>query len=213
MTLLTVMVMVMAWHVAGHIACRHPLIFKMLRWLICFGICWHLYPSRTHVPRAIIRLCLEKGWISPTAVTNDRVVYIFPSLLHRMYIEWSLLPISATIPFATPLAMSIAAIQRFRPSHLYDPPRRVGDAGAVRPPEATYQDEFYRSILEVTGGCIRISSEYSLASVARPGRVDFFSYLPRSGAWNFFMMGIMCESTRLISSWMALLEDGWNHWI
>jgi hypothetical protein len=35
-------------------------------------------------------------------------------------------------------------------------PRRVGDAGAVRPPEATYQDEFYRSILEVTGGCVRI---------------------------------------------------------
>ena len=88
-----------------------------------------------------------------------------------MYIEWSLLPISTTIPFATPLAMSIAAIQRFRPSHLYDPPPRVGDAGAVRPPEATYQDEFYRSILEVTGGCVRISSEYSSASVARPGRV------------------------------------------
>ena len=32
----------------------------------------------------------------------------------------------------------------------------------------------YRSILEVTGGCVCISSEYSSASVACPGRVDFF---------------------------------------
>ena len=56
-------------------------------------------------------------------------------------------------------------------SHL---PRRVGDAGAVRPPEAAYQDEFYHSLFSATEGCVRISSEYSSAKGAHPGCIDFF---------------------------------------
>ena len=70
--------------------------------------------------------------------------------------------------------LSNAVIQGFQASQLSHPPRQVGNAGAVHPPEAAYQDKFYCSLFSATEGCVRISSEYSSAQGARPGRIDFF---------------------------------------
>ena len=122
--------------------------------------------------------------------------------------EWKLLPSSMTVPFATLLDISIAVIQAFQPSQLSDPPRRVGDAGAVRPPEAAYQDEFYRSIFQVTEGCVRISSEYSSAKGARPGCIDFF--IP-SKKWG---IGLLRDGNNMEEHWSRfLLHGAYGTWL
>lgn len=150
---------------------------------------------------SIIHYCHKKGWIYSAPADKGELVYVLPSQMHSLYYQWKLLPSSGSIPFTNLLELSIAVIQAFQPSQLSNPPRRVGDAGALRPPEAAYQDEFYRSIFKVTKGCIRVSSEYSAAEGERPGRIDFFIpskkwgiELLRDGAklgehWSCFRLG------------------------
>ena len=121
-----------------------------------------------------VHYCHKEGWIYSATANKGELVYVFPSPIHSLYFQWKLLPSSGPIPFTTPLELSIAVIRAFEPSRLSDLPRRVGDAGAVRPPEAAYQDEFYRSISKVTQGCVRVSSEYSVAEGACPSHIDFF---------------------------------------
>ena len=135
-----------------------------------------------------LQSCHKNGWIfsSATGRGEDQPVYVLPSPLHRAYFEWKLLPSSTTLPFLTPFDVSIAAIKGFQPSRLSGSPRRVGDAGAYRPPEAVYQDEFYRSLLHLTRGCVRVSSEYSSAKGARLGRISIF--VP-SKKWGIELLG------------------------
>jgi hypothetical protein len=76
-----------------------------------------------------IQYCHRQGWIYSTTITNNEVVYVLPSPLHRAYFEWKLLPSSTPLPFSTLLDMSIAAVQAFQQSQLSDPPQRVGDTG------------------------------------------------------------------------------------
>ncbi|PVF96575.1 hypothetical protein CPB86DRAFT_708701, partial [Serendipita vermifera] len=50
--------------------------------------------------------------------------------------------------------------------------RRIG-ASDHRPPEAQYQEEYYRCVHEITDGNVVISPEYAAAAGTRPGRIDF----------------------------------------
>ena len=118
--------------------------------------------------------CHQRGWIYAVAIPERAMVYVLPSPLHHAYYEWKLLPSSTELEFTTLLDMSIQVIRAFQPSQLSSPLRRVGVSGVVRPPEAAYQDEFYRSIFTITKGCVRISSQFSLAKGAPLGRIDFF---------------------------------------
>jgi len=43
-----------------------------------------------------------------------------------------------------------------------------------RPPEAQYQEEYYRCVHNLTRGNVRISPEYAAAFGSRAGRIDFF---------------------------------------
>ena len=169
---------------------------NMFRHLLQFGFIKQRGSSAT------VQHCHKKGWIYSTILTKNEVAYVLPSPLHRSYYEWRLLPSSITVPFATPLDLSISAIRAFQPSQLSDPPRRVGDAGAVRPPEAAYQDEFYRSIFNVTEGCVRLSSEYSSAKGARQGRIDFF--IP-STMWG---IELVRDGSNLEEHWSRFLFTG-----
>jgi hypothetical protein len=55
------------------------------------------------------------------------------------------------------------------------PIRRVNGGSTDLPPEAQYQDEYYRSLLAVTCGNVRISPEFASARGAKvAGRIDFF---------------------------------------
>jgi hypothetical protein len=67
--------------------------------------------------------------------------------------------------------MAVDVIRRFKASRLRSP-YTVGPAFAERPREATYQDEFYRALFDVTKGATVISPEFS--SGHSRGRIDFF---------------------------------------
>ncbi len=126
----------------------------------------------------IVQSCHSQGWIYSVAfVTEEKpaeVFYVLPSPLHHFYFEWKLSPRDATIPYATPFEMSVQVIKKFKPSQLSRTLRRAGPAGHFRPPEAAYQDEFYRAMFECTGGDVRISPEFTSAQAARQGYIDFF---------------------------------------
>ena len=135
--------------------------------------------------------CHQRGWIYAVAIPKCGMVYVLPSPLHRAYYEWKLLPSSTEFEKPTLLDMSIEVIRAFQPSQLSSPLRRVGVSGAVRPSETAYQDEFYRSIFTITKGCVRISSEFSLARGARLGRINFF--IP-SAKWG---IELVCDGNNL----------------
>ena len=54
------------------------------------------------------------------------------------------------------------------------PIRRVGAGIADLPPEAQYEDEFYRSVHNVIAGIVLVSPEFASAKKAQVvGRIDF----------------------------------------
>ena len=75
----------------------------------------------------------------------EPICYTFPSSLHRSYVFWRLMPPSSEISYETVLQLALAVIRNFNPSQLSDPERRVGGSSKDRPPEARYQQEFYRA--------------------------------------------------------------------
>ncbi|KAK2467975.1 hypothetical protein APHAL10511_000270 [Amanita phalloides] len=86
-----------------------------------------------------------------------------------------LIPTNDMPAFQSLYELSIKVISRFKPSQFTLPNRRVGAGFCERPPETLYQDEFYRCLLAVTCGNVRISPEFATAQQARKaGRIDFF---------------------------------------
>ena len=51
----------------------------------------------------------EQGSIFSTT-NNNQIVYVFPSPLHCLYLEWKLLPSSGEVPFATLFETTVAVI-------------------------------------------------------------------------------------------------------
>jgi len=144
------------------------------------GVFRHLVQNRS-IPHEsppsdpdLVNECHKNGWIFATTDQAGEDVYVLPSPLHHLYFEWKLLSSSNLLLFDSLWDLSIKAIERFKPSQLSNLSRRVGDAGVARPNEATYQDEFYRSLFSATHGCVCLSPEYSSAQGTQPDHVDFF---------------------------------------
>src|SRR6516164_7829835 len=93
------------------------------------------------------------------------------TLLHRWYVEWKLWDTTPMIPFQAGniLAFVVDVIRKFSPC-LLSAERRIGPDCIQQPPEAQYQDEFYR--------CCHISSKGSLVTfpefATAKGRVGFY---------------------------------------
>jgi len=94
------------------------------------------------------------------------------------------MPSTNEIPYETVLQLAIAVIGKFNPSQLSDPERRVGDSSTACPPEAQYQQEFYRAFVDVVGPAYT-SPEYGTERGARKGRIDFFI---RSKKWGIELL-------------------------
>lgn len=122
-----------------------------------------------------LRGCFRNGWLhadkfnDPHGVENT--FYAFPSPLHRLFVEWRLYDITPVTSFEpnSILPFVLRVIARFSPRSL-STPRRISDACIQRPPEAQYQDEFYRSCHRVWNGLLTNLSEFGMAE----GRVDFY---------------------------------------
>jgi hypothetical protein len=119
-------------------------------------------------------------WIHFDATGSDydsAISYVLPSPLHSVFLSWLLLPQDFEPLFPSILDMAFSVISRFKRSQMFIPIRRagIGSAKPDKPPEAQYQDEFYRALHDATSGAVRISPEFASARGAKvAGRIDFF---------------------------------------
>jgi hypothetical protein len=152
---------------------ERPEVAETFRRLLKEGI---IYVEGQTEPEAF-QICQRNGWIHSDLIqtsTSPKFRYIFPSYLHTACLSWRLTPASGPPPCNSLFGMAVTVINRFKPSQMYIPIRRV-DAEPEDPPEAQYQDEFYRSIHSVHGGAVLISPEFASAKKAEVvGRIDFF---------------------------------------
>jgi hypothetical protein len=126
--------------------------------------------------------CFHNGWLHTDDLgsidLSDTVGYLFPSPLHRWFVEWKLWDTIPAIPFQAVdiLAFVIDVFSKFSP-RLLSAERRIGPGCIQRPPEAQFQDEFYRCCHICSNGSLVTFPEFGTAK----GRVDF--YIP-SKEWG-----------------------------
>ena len=115
----------------------------------------------------------EVGYLHTDKVNEEAGItgYCFPSSLHRWYVEhklWGTMP-SHPVNLANLLEFSVTVIRLFSPQ-VFVTGRRIGPGFIQRPPEAQYQDEFYRCSRQYSKGFLLTFPEYGTGS----GRVDFY---------------------------------------
>ena len=131
--------------------------------------------ANTTVDMETLDVCFRHGWLHADKLIKnhcENTVYMFPSPLHRWYIEWKLfenLPFPQAFESESVLQLVIDVVYGFSPSHL-SCDRRVNPVYIQRPPEAQYQDEFYRSCYKISNGSLKTSPEFGTAE----GRIDFY---------------------------------------
>ena len=117
-----------------------------------------------------LQRCFSQGWLHTDNI-DDETVYFFSSSFHRWYMEWKLWGLfDKTFHADNILDFVVDVISLFSPRML-STTRRVSSAGHVqRPPEAQYQDEFYRCCHTHSNGSLITFPEFGTAK----GRVDFY---------------------------------------
>jgi hypothetical protein len=133
-------------------------------------------------------MCYRGGCVH-SALVEGKVIYAFPSLLHAAYVSWRLLPSSFESHFKTPRDR----LSQFRSLQLASP-ARIGVAFTDRPPEAQYQDEFYRGLLAATGSGTQISPEFLSAPGARLGPSTSLFQQKNDGGQRLRETGVGWES-------------------
>jgi hypothetical protein len=122
--------------------------------------------------------CFRRGWLHATAV-EDEDQYIFTTPLHRWFIEYYLgTRVVDTTPITdqTLLSFVIEVIRGFSPQTLSSR-EKIGALKKQNPPDAHFQDEFYRGCHESSKGSFISFPESGNAR----GKIDF--YIPR-GEWG-----------------------------
>ena len=138
--------------------------------------------------------CVERGWVHTEYRGEGEVICVFPSPLHERYIicicfRWHTTLTSSRFveyiwnshkpkPFPRGKFPNLGVlvhtvIQNFSQSHLCEnrAGRKYGRSGQKRPPEATYQDEFYRCLMDQLEPGVSVCSEWT---GSRQGSVDFY---------------------------------------
>jgi len=125
-----------------------------------------------------IRKCHRHGWIQADESPNNLgfICYAFSSPLHSVCISRRLEPTNGMPNFTSLFDLALDVISKFKPSQLKLTIRHgVEPSSMDKPPEAQYQDEFYRSLFSVTSGNVRLSPEFASAKGAHvAGRINFF---------------------------------------
>jgi hypothetical protein len=134
-------------------------------------------PASTEEAKALDK-CYRNGWLhadrfkvaSGSAKAVEVIVFAFPSGLHRWFVEWKLFGIDAApLELNSILELAIKVIRGFCPTSL-STERRIGPGCVQRPPEAQYQDEFYRSFNAYSEGQLITFPEFGTTK----GWVDFY---------------------------------------
>jgi hypothetical protein len=152
---------------------RRPDVSRVFRRLLEFGRVTESIDDQT-----AIQYCHRNGWIYAEDVLGlepGPQSYMFSSPLHHAALSWRLQARDNLPQFESAYALSLQVLTNFKPSQIELPIRRVNSGSADLPPEAHYQDEYYRSLLAITYGNVRISPEFASARGAKvAGRIDFF---------------------------------------
>ncbi|KAK2792922.1 hypothetical protein FQN52_002600 [Onygenales sp. PD_12] len=152
-----------------------------------------------------LNICYRQGWLQAELSTEGNPVYGFATPLHRRYME-NILAIDAP-PFPTnrfPALMDLcsATVRNINPAAL-----RTEEWGnpalGLRPLEAIYQDEFYRSCCTLLGNQLYLSSEWS--GTKQGGRVDF---RVRGMPWAIEILRDGCN----IEEHLARFKPGGNYY-
>jgi hypothetical protein len=123
--------------------------------------------------------CFKWGWLHATTDGEGATWYIFTTPLHQWFVEYYLgtrVPDSTRITNLNLLAFVIRVIREFSPLQL-SAPRRIGASSKQRPPEAQFQDEFYRCCHMPPKGSLIMFPQFGGAS----GKVDFYIPLKNWG--------------------------------
>jgi hypothetical protein len=120
--------------------------------------------------RDALDICFQNGWLDADVSPSQETVYFFVTELHRWVIN-SYLGFeveNANIQETDLAEFASNVIRLFSPLQLVTP--RIGSSFRQRPPEAQFQDEFYR--------CSHLHSKGSLVSFPEfgtaKGRADFY---------------------------------------
>ena len=160
--------------------------------------------------------CFRNGWLHADKLgtpRKEKIVYTFPSPLHRWFVERKLCDweidsdsdsdfdsetlIHAIQPDSgSLLQLAIDVIKGFTPGFLGE--QRIGPGCIQSPPEAQYQDEFYRSCHTRWKGSLTTFPEFG----TKNGRVYF--YIP-SKQWG---VELLREGNRLDDHSSRFSESG-----
>ena len=150
--------------------------------VLCAGVVTEDDFTQASAKDAILQ-CFRGGWLHTDKINEmDNFGYCFPSSLHRWYVEGKLCGTTPSTPFNTTnlLDFAVTVIRMFSPQVLATG-RKIGPGFIQRPPEAQYQDEFYRCSHRYSKGSLITFPEYGTKS----GRVDF--YIP-SKEWGIELL-------------------------
>jgi hypothetical protein len=151
----------------------------------------------------VLNECCRNGWLHSDRVDGSEeavevTVFAFPSHLHRWFVECKLFNIHpAPLELNSTLELAIKVIRGFCPTSL-STERRIGPGCIQRPPEARYQDEFYRSFNAYSKGQVKTFPEFGTTK----GYVDF--YIP-SMQWG---VELVRDGDRLQQHYSRFLPPG-----
>lgn len=121
--------------------------------------------------------CYEMGWIHSEATDTGaaNIICVLPSKLHEKFVEYHLsLRNPKPFPlekFPTLIELCDAVLRKFSPKNLLlSLDGRLATSAKPRPPEAQFQDGWYRAFKSLLGHDVAISSDWSRYG---DGRIDF----------------------------------------
>ena len=138
-----------------------------------------------HSRERVQKFCQLQGWVHAEVASSlggknvkfDKIYYVFPSKLHRRFLEMLFLaqdfPTNHFSTLEILVSTSIKNFQRIQEKF------KIGTGGVVRPVEAQYQDEFFRSCWEVLGQKNHLTSEFTPAGLK--GTINLFVELMKWG--------------------------------
>ena len=122
-----------------------------------------------------LQQCFQRGWLHADRLDAFGMLYetgyLFPSSLHQWFVQWKLSETLADITFDEKnlLGFVVEVISHYSPTNLMGN-MRVGPGCIQRPPEARYQDEFYRCSHDHSNGSVVTFPEFGLGN----GRTDLY---------------------------------------